>query len=180
MAYELRKHEMQGVVITSAYTPQGHYIGDEAWAKKLDEMGIVPELRRPDNKVCSIGYCAKEETWYGWSHRAMYGFRIGSKVKKGDIAYKAPAAQEFLEDRLNFWRDPLLQTRIMASHHEQAGIPGILVKWTYSNQVANEKLRGKVSEIFTPYPDEFGRGEWTAKTLADAKEMACDYAEGVS
>ena len=25
--------------------------------------------------------------WYGWSHRAMYGFGIGDKVKKGDCAY---------------------------------------------------------------------------------------------
>ena len=25
--------------------------------------------------------------WYGWSHRAVYGFGIGDKVKKGDCAY---------------------------------------------------------------------------------------------
>lgn len=25
--------------------------------------------------------------WYGWSHRAVYGFGIGDKVKKGDVAY---------------------------------------------------------------------------------------------
>ena len=25
--------------------------------------------------------------WYGWSHRATYGFGIGDKVKKGDCAY---------------------------------------------------------------------------------------------
>ena len=25
-----------------------------------------------------------------------------------------------------------------------------------------------------------GRGEWTAKTLVDAKQMACDFAEGVA
>jgi hypothetical protein len=25
--------------------------------------------------------------WYGWSHRAVYGFGIGDKIKKGDIAY---------------------------------------------------------------------------------------------
>lgn len=26
--------------------------------------------------------------WYGWSHRAVYGFGIGDTVKKGDVAYK--------------------------------------------------------------------------------------------
>ena len=30
------------------------------------------------------------------------------------------------------------------------------------------------------YPDTYGRGEWTADTLEDAKQMACDYVDGVS
>lgn len=25
--------------------------------------------------------------WYGWSHRAVWGFKIGDKVKKGDIIF---------------------------------------------------------------------------------------------
>ena len=25
--------------------------------------------------------------WYGWSHRAIHGFAIGDKIKKGNIAY---------------------------------------------------------------------------------------------
>jgi len=25
--------------------------------------------------------------WYGWSHRAVYGFKVGDKIKKGDCAY---------------------------------------------------------------------------------------------
>ena len=35
----------------------------------------------------SIGFSEKEQKWYGWSHRAIYGFGIGSKVKKGDCGY---------------------------------------------------------------------------------------------
>lgn len=26
--------------------------------------------------------------WYGWSHRAVYGFGIGDKIKKGDSGYE--------------------------------------------------------------------------------------------
>jgi hypothetical protein len=26
--------------------------------------------------------------WYGWSHRAVHGFAIGDKVKKGDCGYE--------------------------------------------------------------------------------------------
>ena len=62
----------------------------------------------------NIGFCEKEQKWYGWSHRAIYGFGVGSKITKDSAAYK---------------------------------------------------------------PD---KGEWTAKTLHDAKRMAKDFAEAVS
>lgn len=26
--------------------------------------------------------------WYGWSHRAVFGFKVGDKIKKGDIVYE--------------------------------------------------------------------------------------------
>lgn len=39
----------------------------------------------------SIGYAPRTKEWYGWSHRAIAGFKVGSVVKKGDvIATKAP------------------------------------------------------------------------------------------
>lgn len=31
-----------------------------------------------------IGFDPKSKKWYGWSHRAIYGFGIGHIVKKGD------------------------------------------------------------------------------------------------
>lgn len=31
------------------------------------------------------GVKGKPTIWYGWSHRAYYGFKIGSKVSKGDV-----------------------------------------------------------------------------------------------
>ena len=39
-----------------------------------------------DHGVCSVGFCKEDGKWYGWSHRAIYGFKIGDKVKKGDCA----------------------------------------------------------------------------------------------
>ena len=32
-----------------------------------------------------IGFSEKEQKWYGWSHRSIYGFKIGDKCKKGDL-----------------------------------------------------------------------------------------------
>lgn len=65
-------------------------------------------------KGYSIGWCEAEQKWYGWSHRAIYGFKIGDKVKKTSAGYNK------------------------------------------------------------------NKGEWTAKTLDDAKEMALDFSKGVS
>lgn len=31
-----------------------------------------------------VGFSEKEQKWYGWSHRAIHGFKIGDKCK-GDL-----------------------------------------------------------------------------------------------
>lgn len=67
------------------YTPSGDYIGSVQDAERLiTKRGIRPEKRLPEHNVCSIGYQPQEKKWYGWSHRAIYGFGIGDTVKKGD------------------------------------------------------------------------------------------------
>lgn len=50
------------------------------WQQKLcKKFGITEQIRN------SVGFNPKTKTWYGWSHRAIAGFKIGSTVKKGDI-----------------------------------------------------------------------------------------------
>ena len=57
----------------------GSYIGTRDYAKRLcDDRGIKPERAQANHRVASVGFCAKESKWYGWSHRAMYGFSVGS------------------------------------------------------------------------------------------------------
>ena len=70
--------------VISAYTKDGEYIGGEKIAKLLSKRGIAPELADESHNVCSIGFCKKEQKWYGWSHRAIYGFGVGDVVKEGD------------------------------------------------------------------------------------------------
>jgi hypothetical protein len=41
-------------------------------------------------------------------------------------------------------------------------------------------MRGKLSGVFSPYPKTWGKGQWTAKTIDDAKQMAIDFARCVS
>lgn len=49
-----------------------------------------------------------------------------------------------------------------------------------SHKTPNIKIRGKIEGISIPYRNEWGRGEWKAETLEDAKQMAIDFAHGVS
>ena len=84
------------------------HIGLEKSVKYLADKEIT------DNLTHGVGFSPKDNKWYGWSHRAIYGFEVGSKCKKGDCHYT--------EDK----------------------------------------------------------GEWTAKTMEDAKQMAVDFNEGVS
>lgn len=46
----------------------------------------------PDSQVRSIGFNPKTKTWYGWSHRAIAGFKVGDRVKAGDVIAKGTAA----------------------------------------------------------------------------------------
>jgi hypothetical protein len=68
--------------IETAYTKNGHYIGDEEIAKFLfDKVGLTKlEKARPKDNICSIGFHSGENKWYGYSHRGCVGFGIGDKI----------------------------------------------------------------------------------------------------
>lgn len=61
------------------------YIGNRAMAEYLtEERGFVALGHFPNDKQDSydhpvpvtIGYCPDDNKWYGWSHRASYGFNL--------------------------------------------------------------------------------------------------------
>lgn len=173
-----------------AYTLNGEYIGESTWAKKLyRDMGITPQYYAKNKNICSIGFCEKEQKWYGWSHRALYGFGIGSEVVKGDCAYCATNLQEEIESAVRFWEDVSHENTYSDSivRQDASGKKFITVKWDYYGArhpnidkiLPNISLRGSSSDIRWHLPEEFGRGEWKAKTLDDAKEMAIAFARGV-
>jgi len=87
------------VVMKSAYTPDGDYIGTSRWAHRLIvKRGIKPEKRTPESNVCSIGFCEKEQKWYGWSHRAIYGYGIGDVIEEGSSASTSGWTDEYLAE----------------------------------------------------------------------------------
>jgi len=138
-------------------------------------------------KTCCIGFNPTEQKWYGWSHRAIFGFGIGSDCKKGDCGYEADNKENFAQSCLDFWGD---KEYSIGDNHFQFGkgldysgekeVDGVWVAYTYNDKVPNKSLRGTEYTHFSQFPDKWGKGEWTAKTLDEAKEMAIDFAKGVS
>jgi len=146
------------------------YIGTPDWALLLLKRGIdleTLEALLDGGHTACIGYNPKEKKWYGWSHRAMYGFGPGSEVKPGDCAY-VPANREEYKDSLLRWYldDPDLTECLIIEMPE-----GIRVTRSYLNS------RTRIHD--EPLDIEYGRGHWTATTLEEAKEMAIDFARGV-
>ena len=171
---------IEPIEMESGYSSiDGSYIGDLKTAKMLAKKGITAQLRDDRHGSCSIGKSDKDNKWYGWSHRGIFGFKPGSKVKKGDCAFQPDGKEAFIEDAKNFWIQDYLKD-ISTKEVTQDGQLGVEIEATYTNKVPNEKLRGIRYGQFEPYPKQWGRGEWEAKTDDDAKQMAMDYAEGVS
>lgn len=173
--------------IESAYDENFLYLSTMKTALRLTKKYGITEFGKASetDNIASIGFNPVKQTWYGWSHRAIFGFGIGSEVKKGDCAYHASNIEDFAEDCVAFWSDRWHEEptgEITSQTDEETGeiVYGVLVSWKYSNDVPNEKLRGEITGIFTRFPKVFGRGEWKAETLEDAKLMAKDFAEGVS
>ena len=106
VGYHIRYEELSGdeaggepFVMRSAYTPDGDYIGNPRMAIFLvKDKGIKPEKVDAEDGVCSIGFCADENKWFGWSHRAIYGFTIGDTVKEGDCVASSGWTDEYLAE----------------------------------------------------------------------------------
>jgi len=179
--YEVRHEEWDdskeggtGIVMRSAYNPMGHYIGTPREARRLCvKRGIRPELISGEHSVCSIGFSPYTWKWYGWSHRAIFGFGVGSKVKMGDGGFIPSNKREFIEF-LKLWHKDSVRKKLKIKK-EVGGVSVYYAVWP-----KGDKRKALGSSYFEPYPEEGGRGEWEAKTMEDARQMAIDFARGVA
>ena len=94
------KEEMEKECIKHVYyvsNIDGGYIGGEKDYNYLvnEKHLILIQKARPTDNTCSIGYNPEENKWYGWSHRAIYGFTIGDIVKKGDLTNSSGLIEEY-------------------------------------------------------------------------------------
>ena len=164
------------------------------------EVGFLADLEITEELSRGVGFSPKDNKWYGWSHRAMFGFTIGSVCEKGHCHCLPENKEEFLASVIEFWKDDyhsnttaihdrqeiMHSEPISPGEAEQKSVPsgkfqdGVTVSWLYNDSVPNKSLRGTISSLFTAYPEKWGNGEWVAKTMGDAKQMAIDFNEGVS
>lgn len=145
------------IKMRNAYNTNGDYIGNQKTAEFLCEIcDIRPETIAPDHPICSIGFCEIDQKWYGWSHRAIFGFGIGSSVERGDIAYVPDNVEELAADYAK------VCTSVEVVDDETIKV--------FVEIDDNEEL-----DII-----KTGRGGWVAKTLDDARQMAIDFAEQVA
>jgi len=170
------------LLMKTAYSLNGDYIGNSRLAHRFVKNYGITEFEKTskNHSVCSIGYSPKKGKWFGWSHRAIYGFKVGSKTKKGDCSFLPKNKTEFKEDLLRFWSDKKLHKETTARFATIDGIKGVEVSWQYNDKAKNKNVHHTICSHFTEYPDKWGRGEWTAKNMKEAKRMAIDFAEGVS
>ena len=135
-----------------------------------EKHGIKPEKIDPSHNMCSIGFSEKEKKFYGWSHRAYFGFKVGSNVKVGDCGF-VPANKEDFMDAQKSWygNDPMYKD--VEYMETPKGIEITCTIGTGKNKETSKRVE--------PYPAKWGKGAWTAKTLKDAKQMAIDFANAV-
>lgn len=147
------------------------YIGSPGWALRLLRHGLDLETLEtvPGGRTACIGFNPAEGKWYGWSHRAMYGFGVGTEVKPGDCAFVPGNREEYKDELLRWYLDDAPELTGCTIHEMPEGIR---ITRTYLDQ------RTRITD--EPLDIEYGRGRWTASTLDEAKQMALEFAKAVS
>jgi len=106
------------------------------------------------------------EEWDAFTDRGIKTyFKIGSTCKKGDIHFVPSNKQEFIEQEVEFWKGKgfdVLECKVGDLGFE------------FKMRIANGRF-GKGITHYAKLPQSYGRGEWTAQTLDDAKQMCIDY-----
>ncbi len=154
-------------------------VGMESELKFLLKFGITEQVQDGygEPKTACIGFNPIEQKWYGWSHRAIFGFGIGSECKKGNCGFIPSNKEEFINETLSFWGESEYSVETPIAIDKETGV---LITYVYNDKVPNKSLRGTTYEHFVEYPKTYGKGEWKAETLDDARKMAIDFAKGVS
>jgi hypothetical protein len=149
-----------------AYTPKGEFIGSIEDANILcKKLGIKPQKINKNYQCCNIGFSERYQKWYGWSyHRVITEFGVGSKITKDSCGYRASTPEGLYEQ----------YTRIGENGCRRFDLDDVKITKT-GIRVTTYSANTKPTHHYITC----GKGEWEAKTLADAKVMAIAYAKSI-
>ena len=74
------------------------YIGTRDFLNFLESKTIMYPMAVGNGRVACIVFAPAQNKWYGWSHRAMYGFGIGDEVHEGDLTNMSGFTDEYLSE----------------------------------------------------------------------------------
>jgi len=99
-----------------------HPLLETSQAELAKRYGIEQfEKPYPDSQIKHIGFAPTSQKWYGWSHRAIYGFKVGDTVKKGDVVAPDPQyPRRGRELPIGFTAKTLADARAMAASFADA------------------------------------------------------------
>lgn len=77
----------------------GLYI-DPSVIRLIKKFKIDPDTltNYSEGGAACLGFSPKTQKWYGWSHRAVYGFKIGDVVETGDCTATSGWTEEFIKE----------------------------------------------------------------------------------
>jgi hypothetical protein len=151
---------------------------DESLVSFMEEHGIEPQsISGIPYAVAQIGFSDKEQKWYGWSHRAIYGFGMGDEITEDSIGFVPGTIEDALNAETRFW-EARERCEVKSYLIEDEGSTFIKTEWMYSKHIPNEEMRGKINSVVTEL--KLGKGSWKAETLDDAKQMAIDFSKDVA
>lgn len=131
-----------------------------------------------------IGFSPSKQKWFGFTADKPFpwckGFGIGDSVTRDDIGYRPRNEKEWKQLILDQWNNEEFAWSQLRGGADENNREGVVVTSGYGDHPPSELLTGAIIEKFFPFPDSYGRGEWTAETLDDAKQMAIDFAEDIS
>lgn len=79
-----------------SFKNQPKYANGRSRVKFQDWLHIKSQKAKPSHNVHSIGKSDADGKWYGWSHRAVYGFGVGDEVKGDSLGKKTETDPDFV------------------------------------------------------------------------------------
>lgn len=128
----------------------------------------------------NLGFSSKNQKYYGWSHRAIFGFGIGYKIKKGDVCYVSETIEEEIE-HLKSWHSE--DSEEINTSISDMNISNSTISFNHITKHKEPSKTDKIQKIsydLSPLIGTTLSGEFEIRSLEESKEIAIRFAKEVS